>query len=102
MAAELTGLEPAETERTETMTNTHPTTECHCRAKNTFEVHKYGEICEEHARYTIPSQRTPGAVEAVCWVHRMAYMRGRNLQFANEAPVVASSSPAALPLAVNG
>jgi len=84
------------------MTKTHPS-DCHCQVANVFEPHRYGAVCNEHARYTIPSQRTRGAVEPVCWVHRTAYMHGRNLEFVNEAPEApASSSPAALPLAVNG
>jgi hypothetical protein len=85
------------------MTNTTNSTEHHCKVLNTTDVHKFGPVCEERAPYTIPSQRTRGAVECVCWVHRTAYMHGRNLKFANEAPLAPSSSPAeALPLVVNG
>lgn len=83
------------------MNHTHPARDCSCQVKNITDPHKFGEVCGDHARYTIPSQRTPGAVEHVCWVHRTAYMGGRNLKFANAAPVV-ELAPSALPLASNG
>lgn len=83
------------------MTNNHPARDCSCQVKNTTDPHKFGPVCNEHARYTIPSQRTRGAVEHVCWVHRTAYMHGRNLEFVNAAPVV-EQAPSALPLASNG